>query len=176
MRSRDFEAAERIIMRGSIYGADVSRSAGGCRRQQNRSRLRQRSEAGSNGSGESPRQPSHNTAGVSGEKSLIRGSISNNHSGSRGGSADGASGSTSSSSGSRTCLVTGARLWEGVNFTSSATASPDLSASLWYHLGVTRARLVAFAAAAAGFERAADLLPTHPTVVQELAKCCQVRR
>eukprot|EP00798_Chlamydomonas_sp_ICE-L_P026959 gene26959-35001_t len=70
-------------------------------------------------------------------------------------------------------LITDARLWEGSKVKSTGTAPPDLSASLWYHLGCMRARSGMAAPAAQAFEHAAQLLPSHPAVLHELAKIYQ---
>jgi hypothetical protein len=56
-----------------------------------------------------------------------------------------------------------------------AATPPDLTPSLWYHLGCTRARLQNWAGAASAYERAAACLPTHPGICHELAKAYQVR-
>lgn len=57
----------------------------------------------------------------------------------------------------------------------AAASPPDLTPSLWYHLGICRARQGAWMQAAAAFEHAVVCLPMHPALVHELAKALQVR-
>lgn len=73
-----------------------------------------------------------------------------------------------------TVLCMDALLWEGSKIIQGVQVPPDLTASLWYHLGCARARTGSFPGAAAAFERAQGLLPDHPAVVHELAKSYQV--
>ena len=72
-----------------------------------------------------------------------------------------------------TLLRMDALLWEGSKIIQGVQVPPDLTASLWYHLGCARARTGSFPEAAAAFERAQGLLPDHPAVVHELAKSYQ---
>mmetsp|Transcript_6410 Transcript_6410/g.17111 ORF Transcript_6410/g.17111 Transcript_6410/m.17111 type:complete len:987 (-) Transcript_6410:724-3684(-) len=62
------------------------------------------------------------------------------------------------------------RLWEGTKFITGAASPPDLTASLWYHLGCARASTHSYEGAAAALEQAHAYLPGHPAIMHELAK------
>ncbi|GAX76756.1 hypothetical protein CEUSTIGMA_g4203.t1 [Chlamydomonas eustigma] len=64
-------------------------------------------------------------------------------------------------------------LWEGSKIIEGVPVPPDLTVSLWYHLGCVHARLGSFKDAVAAFEEAAQLLPSHPVILHELAKSHQ---
>jgi tetratricopeptide (TPR) repeat protein len=66
-----------------------------------------------------------------------------------------------------------ARLWEGSKIITGSPTPPDLTTSLWYHLGCVQARLGNFSQACDAMEAAAALLSTHPIIMHELAKCFQ---
>ena len=67
------------------------------------------------------------------------------------------------------------RLWAGSAALSGGSQPPDLTPSLWYNLGLARARLGEWQGGAGAFERAAGCLPSHPAVLHELAKAYMVR-
>ncbi|GIL69331.1 hypothetical protein Vretimale_13447 [Volvox reticuliferus] len=72
------------------------------------------------------------------------------------------------------CLRGEGPLWESRKFMSSGSGAPDLSPSLWYHLGCAHSRCGRPREAVAAFQRAAQLMPRHPAFLHELAKACQV--
>ncbi|KAG2482512.1 hypothetical protein HYH03_018557 [Edaphochlamys debaryana] len=64
-------------------------------------------------------------------------------------------------------------LWESRKFMASGSGSPDLSPSLWYQLGLARARCSRAPEAVAALARACELMPNHPVFLHELAKARQ---
>ncbi|KAF5827975.1 hypothetical protein DUNSADRAFT_18441 [Dunaliella salina] len=77
---------------------------------------------------------------------------------------------TSSGEGAECILRPDPRLWEGTKFITGAASPPDLTASLWYHLGCARASTNSYEGAAAALEQAHAYLPGHPAIMHELAK------
>ena len=64
-------------------------------------------------------------------------------------------------------------MWEGSKVIGGSPDPPDLTAPLYYHLGVLRARSGQKHEACEAFEVACNLLPAQPAYVHELAKSRQ---
>ena len=73
-----------------------------------------------------------------------------------------------------TTLRMDAMLWEGSKVLQDVPVPPDLTASLWYHLGCAQARLGGHLEAVETFQRVHQMLPNHPAILHELATCQMV--
>jgi len=74
-----------------------------------------------------------------------------------------------------TALRMDAMLWEGSKIIQDVPVPPDLTASFWYHLGCSQARLGSHLEASGAFQRVHQMLPYHPAIIHEQAKCHLVR-
>lgn len=72
-----------------------------------------------------------------------------------------------------TRLIMDSVLWEGSKVIGGSPDPPDLTAPLYYHLGILRARAGRTQEAREALEVACSLLPSQPAYVHELAKCRQ---
>ena len=72
-----------------------------------------------------------------------------------------------------TRLIMDSGLWEGSKVIGGSPDPPDLTSSLYYHLGILRARAGRHLEARQALEVACHLLPTNPAYLHELAKCRQ---